>query len=209
MSSPSGPPGSEPGPAELYAKEASAAEQPAGSEPASNGSEAAGTGHPSFSAARSSPASELQNPALSTAAEATEAAAAAAAAATAGGQPVATASAEAAVAHEHGQQQQAPGGGPSLQPQPRAASPPQQPESSSEQQRRPLQVPWGLSTTVTLMIVWLVAFWFAAYTGVPALIQLLGLDAASTVARVQASCRGMCARGRECVCVRERGRESE
>lgn len=206
MSSSSGPPGSEPGPAELYTKEASAAEQPAGSEPASNGSEAAGTGHPSFSAARSSPASELQNPALSTAAEA---AAAAAAAATAGGQPVATASAEAAVAHEQGQQQQAPGRGPSLQPQPRASSPQQQPESSSEQQRRPLQVPWGLSTTVTLMMVWLVAFWFAAYTGVPALIQLLGLDAASTVARVQASCRGMCVRERECVCERGRGRESE
>lgn len=39
------------------------------------------------------------------------------------------------------------------------------------------QVPWGLSTTITVMAMWLVGFWFAAYSLVPSILQLtLGIS---------------------------------
>jgi uncharacterized protein len=47
-------------------------------------------------------------------------------------------------------------------------------------------VPWGLGTTVGVMIAWLFSFWGAAYVAVPSLLVALGLDAAVSSGRVQA-----------------------
>lgn len=40
-------------------------------------------------------------------------------------------------------------------------------------------VPWALNTTLTLMMLWLVLFWFAAYSLVPALLRWAGVSAGS------------------------------
>lgn len=37
-------------------------------------------------------------------------------------------------------------------------------------------VPWGLNTTLTLMVMWLLTFWLAAYTLVPALLRWAGAE---------------------------------
>ena len=55
-------------------------------------------------------------------------------------------------------------------------------QEQKQQQRRPWQlpaVPWALNTTITLMVVWLLCFWLAAYTLVPALLRLTGVEAAA------------------------------
>lgn len=65
------------------------------------------------------------------------------------------------------------------------------PDSKHQQQQQPQQrqtwgvPPWGLSTTITLMVVWLVVFWFAAYTAVPAVIRICGLESLSGEPRIQ------------------------
>jgi len=38
-------------------------------------------------------------------------------------------------------------------------------------------VPWGLDTTITVMALWIVCFWLAAYSFVPAMLLVLGIDA--------------------------------
>lgn len=43
-------------------------------------------------------------------------------------------------------------------------------------------VPWGLDTTITLMVFWLLCFWFAAYTVVPALLRMAGVQAGGSAA---------------------------
>lgn len=50
----------------------------------------------------------------------------------------------------------------------------------------PRAVPWGLNVTATVMAVWLLGFWAAAYLGVPFILELLGLDPAGGGSRVQA-----------------------
>jgi len=43
-------------------------------------------------------------------------------------------------------------------------------------------VPWGLDTTVTVMALWLVCFWLAAYSFVPSVLHILGVETREHVA---------------------------
>lgn len=48
------------------------------------------------------------------------------------------------------------------------------------------KVPWGLNTTITVLVVWLLSFWAAAYLAVPTILDIFDIDPHSTLARVQA-----------------------
>lgn len=62
----------------------------------------------------------------------------------------------------------------------------QQSQPLDEQQTALPVVPWGLNTTITVLAVWLLGFWAAAYVAVPAVLELLSINPASTVPRIQA-----------------------
>ena len=58
-------------------------------------------------------------------------------------------------------------------------------DSASDSSGLP-RVPWGLNLTATVMGLWLLGFWAAAYLGVPTILVSLGLDPATGGGRVQA-----------------------
>lgn len=58
-------------------------------------------------------------------------------------------------------------------------------QNSSQDKSLPV-VPWGLNTTVTVMVVWLCGFIVAAYYVVPVVLELVGVNSAATTGRAAA-----------------------